>query len=142
FNQGTTIFNRVLNTDDQWDIVVTRLSPGGDQLIGSTFLGGSGNDGLNHPKQSGGPLVVNYGDEMRGDVITDAAGNVYISSVTGSGDFPIVDGFDDSFGGATDGLVAKLSPDLSSIIWSSYIGGSAFDAAYSIKFDPDDNIIL
>lgn len=143
FNQGTPIFNRVLNTDDQWDIILTRLSPGGDQLIGSTFLGGSGNDGLNHPKQSGGPLVVNYGDEMRGDVITDAAGHVYISSVTASADFPIVNGFDDSFnGGTTDGLVAKLAPDLSAIIWSSYVGGSAFDAAYSIKFDPDNNIIL
>ena len=74
FNLGTTIFNRVLNTDDQWDIVLTRLSPDGDQLVGSTFLGGSGNDGLNVPKQSGGPLVVNYGDEMRGDVITDETG--------------------------------------------------------------------
>jgi hypothetical protein len=74
FNLGTTIFNRVLNTEDQWDIVITRLSSTGDQLVGSTFLGGSGNDGLNTPKQSGGPLVVNYGDEMRGDVITDDAG--------------------------------------------------------------------
>jgi hypothetical protein len=128
FNGGTTIFNRVLDTDDLWDIVITRLSPNGNQLIGSTFLGGSGNDGLNIPKQSGGPLVVNYGDEMRGDVITDEVGNVYISSVTGSSDFPIVNGFDNSFnGGITDGLVAKLTPDLSSIIWSSYVGGSGFE---------------
>ena len=143
FNLGTTIHNRVLNTDDQWDIVVTRLSPNGDQLVGSTFLGGSGNDGLNLPKQSGGPLVANYGDEMRGDVITDEAGNVYISSVTSSNDFPIVNGFDGSFnGGTTDGLVVKLAPDLSSIVWSSYIGGSGFDAAYSIKFDNNKNIVL
>jgi hypothetical protein len=143
FNLGTTIFNRVLNTNDQWDIVVTRLPPTGDRLIGSTFLGGSGNDGLNQPKQSGGSLVVNYGDEMRGDVITDQTGNVYISSVTGSNDFPIVNGFDSSFnGGTTDGLVVKLSPDLSSISWSSYVGGSGFDAAYSIKFDSNDNMVL
>lgn len=142
FNLGTTIFNRVLNTDDQWDIVVTRLSSNGGTLVGSTFLGGSGNDGLNTPKQSGGPLVVNYGDEMRGDVITDDAGNVFISSVTASIDFPIVNGLDNSFNGATDGLVVKFAPDLSSIVWSSYIGGSGFDAAYSIKFDSNDNIVL
>jgi hypothetical protein len=112
-------------------------------LVGSTFLGGSGNDGLNLPKQSGGPLVVNYGDEMRGDVITDETGHVYISSVTASNDFPIINGFDDSFnGGTTDGLVVKLAPDLSSIVWSSYLGGSGFDAAYSIKFDNDKNIVL
>jgi len=46
FNGGTTIFNRVLDTNDQWDLVITRLLPTGDQLVGSTFLGGSGNDGL------------------------------------------------------------------------------------------------
>lgn len=143
FNLGTTINNRVLDTNDQWDIVVTRLSSSGNQLVGSTFLGGSGNDGLNHPKQSGGPLVVNYGDEMRGDVITDETGHVYLSSVTSSNDFPIVSGFDDSFnGGTTDGLVVKLAPDLSSIVWSSYVGGSGFDASYSIKFDNSKNIVL
>ena len=137
------IFNGVLDTDDQWDIVITRLSPNGDHLVGSTFLGGSGNDGLNFPKQSGGPLVVNYGDEMRGDVITDDTGNVYISSVTSSNNFPIVNGFDNTFNGSTtDGLVVKLAPDLSSIVWSSYLGGSGFDAAYSIKFDNDKNIVL
>lgn len=143
FNGGTTIHNRVLNTDDQWDIVITRLSPNGDQLVGSTFLGGSGNDGLNLPKQSGGALVVNYGDEMRGDVITDETGQVYISSVTSSNDFPIINGFDNSFnGGTTDGIMVKLAPDLSSIEWSSYLGGSGFDAAYSIKFDNDKNLVL
>jgi hypothetical protein len=143
FNGGTTIFNRVLNTEDQWDIVVTRLSSDGGTLVGSTFLGGSGNDGLNLPKQSGGPLVVNYGDEMRGDIITDDAGNVYLSSVTASSDFPVVGGFDNTFnGGNTDGLVVKMAPDLSSIIWSSYLGGSGFDAAYSIQFDHDNNIVL
>jgi len=142
FNSGTEIFNRVLFSYDKWDIVLTRLSPNGDQLVGSTFLGGSGNDGLNRPKQSGGPLVVNYGDEMRGDVITDETGNVYISSVTSSSDFPIVNGFDNFFEGGSDGLIVKLTPDLSSIIWSSYLGGAGFDASYSIKFDGTNNIIL
>lgn len=144
FNLGATINNPVLDTDDQWDIVITRLSANGNLLVGSTFLGGSGNDGLNKPKHSGGPLVANYGDEMRGDVITDEAGNVYISSVTSSADFPAINGFDNSLDGltTTDGVVVKLAPDLSSIVWSNYIGGSGFDAAYSIKFDVDQNIVL
>lgn len=143
FNLGTTINNRVLNSNDQWDIVVSRLSRNGDQLVGSTYLGGSGNDGLNHPKQSGGSLVANYGDEMRGDVITDEAGNVYLSSVTASNDFPMINGFDNSFNnGTTDGLVIKLNSDLSSIVWSSYVGGSGFDAAYSIKFDNNKDLML
>ncbi len=121
FNGGTLITNRVFDTSDQWDIVITRLSSTGNQLIGSTYLGGTGNDGLNYPKQSGGPLVANYGDEMRGDIITDDAGEVYISSVTYSSDFPIVNGADNTFNaGTSDGVVVKLSRDLSSIVWSSY----------------------
>lgn len=143
FNSGTAIDNHVLNTTDEWDIVVTRLSKDGNVLVGSTFLGGAGNDGLNFPKHSGGALVANYGDEMRGDVITDNEGNVYISSVTSSSDFPALNGFDTSFnGGITDGIVVKLTADLSSIVWSTYLGGSGFDAAYSIKFDADHNVIL
>ena len=42
----------------------------------------------------------------------------------------------------TDGLIVKLAPDLSSIVWSSYVGGSGFDAAYSIKFDNNKNLVL
>src|SRR5690606_33213057 len=53
------------------DIFVTRISSAGDELKASTFLGGSGNDGLN---PISGPLTRNYGDEMRGDVITDSLG--------------------------------------------------------------------
>ncbi|MBT1690659.1 DUF7948 domain-containing protein [Dawidia soli] len=143
FNQGTTVHNTVLNTNDKWDIVITRFSADGKQLIGSTYLGGTGNDGLNIPKALGGALVVNYGDEMRGDILTDETGNVYITSVTASGDFPVTGGFDQTYnGGLSDGVVTKLAPDLSAIVWSTYIGGAGLDAAYSIKFDKARNIVL
>src|SRR5690606_18469268 len=69
---------------------------------------------------------------------------VYISSVTTSADFPIVNGFSNTLSGigTTDALVVKMTSDLSSIVWSSYVGGSGFDAAYSIKFDADHNLVL
>jgi hypothetical protein len=51
------------------DIFVARLSKDGTQLKASTFLGGSQNDGLNSRSSL---LVRNYGDQLRGDVITDA----------------------------------------------------------------------
>jgi hypothetical protein len=145
FNDGPDIANNVLGTTDGWDIVLTRFTSDGKQLVGSTYLGGTENDGLNLPHDHipAGRLSANYGDEMRGDVITDDAGNVFISSVTFSNNFPIVGGFDNSFnGGISDGLIAKLTPNLSSIIWSSYIGGSGLDASYSIKFDPDSNLVI
>jgi gliding motility-associated-like protein len=41
-----------------------------------------------------------------------------------------------------DGVVFKLSPDLSSLQWSSYYGGTNNDACYSIKIDSSDNVVF
>ena len=53
---------------------VLKLSSTGDTLISSTFLGGDDRDGLNGTKVGKyptGPLAYNYGDEYRGEVLTD-----------------------------------------------------------------------
>lgn len=121
------------------DIFIARISADGAQLKACTFLGGTANDGLNAWP---GPLTRNYGDEMRGDIITDSLGNVYISSVTASADFPAVAGLNRSFGGLTDALVVKMTPNLDNIVWSSLLGGSGFDAAYSLKFDSLMNLVV
>lgn len=142
FNFGQVILDRVLFTTSAWDLAVTRISQSGDELIGSTYLGGSNNDGLNYPQALGGPLDRNYGDEFRGDIITDVLGNIYLSSVTSSSDFPVTPGFDNTYGGGTtDGVVVKLNPDLSSILWSGFLGGAFYDASYSVKLDASQNVI-
>ena len=140
FNFGQPVETNVIPYNLGSDIILTRLNKFGNQLIGSTYLGGSLNDGLNPP---GGPLARNYGDEMRGDVITDDVGNIFISSVTNSTDFPTTAGFGQTYnGGGSDGLVVKLTPDLSGIVWSGYVGGFLYDASYSIKFDKDENLLV
>ncbi len=122
------------------DIVVTKLSADGTSLLASTYLGGSGNDGLSLRT---GPLVRNYGDEQRGDMIVDESNNVYICTVTTSTNFPMLNGLGKAYGGGiTDALVMKLNADLSNLLWSSFIGGDAADAAYSIKLDSDNNLLI
>lgn len=122
------------------DIFISRFSKDGTALLASTYLGGSNNDGLN---VQGSPLVKNYGDHLRGDVITDDDGNIYISSVTASDDFPIEKGFSTGYnGGLTDALVVKMTKDLSTILWSNYLGGGGADAAYSIKLDKENNLFV
>jgi hypothetical protein len=140
FNGGPLIETRVIPFENGSDIIVARLKSAGNQLVASTYIGGNFNDGLNVPN---GLLVANYGDEMRGDVTTDASGNIFISTVTSSPDFPVTSGFDNQYnGGASDGVVMKLRPDLSGIIWSGFLGGSLLDAAYSIKLDKANNVIV
>jgi hypothetical protein len=122
------------------DLFVAKLSSDGSQLLASTFLGGTANDG-NLPGID--DLARNYGDESRGDINFDSQGNVIVASRTASVDFPMVGSYDSTYsGGLTDGLVIKLSSTLNSLEWSTFIGGSGSDVALSIKPDSLDNIFL
>lgn len=139
FNGGVNVIHVVQFTNGS-DIFVGRISKDGTKLLGSTFLGGSQNDGLNPPF---GVLTKNYGDELRGDVITDDENNIYISSVTSSDDFPVTKGRDTTYnGGDTDALLIKLNSDLSEITWATFLGGHGSDASHTLKFDRNDGIFL
>lgn len=129
--RGGTRIDAVVDYAMGTDIVVTKLARDGRQLLASTLLGGTSNDGLNQSI-----LVQNYGDHQRGDIITDASNNVYIATVTASTDFPAINGLYTTYGGGnTDGVVIKMNPDLSEIFWSTFVGGSDADACHTIQFD-------
>ncbi|MBL7856347.1 MAG: gliding motility-associated C-terminal domain-containing protein [Cyclobacteriaceae bacterium] len=139
FNGGQFVSHVVEYTHGA-DIFVARIKRDGTQLLGSTFVGGSQNDGLN---PNGGALTKNYGDQLRGDVITDANGNIYVSSVTASANFPATKGVDSIYnGGSTDAIVFKLNFDLSQLLWSTFLGGNGTDASHTIKLDKEQNIYV
>jgi hypothetical protein len=144
------VFNGVYYQNQGTDIFVSKFSEDGTQLVGSTYIGGSGNDGINY-RIAGGiygsassydSLTTNYGDQFRGEIMLDSMNNVLVASCTRSANFPIVNGFQPSLGGQQDGIVFKLTSDLSSLIWSSYFGGSANDACYSLKIDSMQNVFV
>ncbi len=122
------------------DLFIAKLSSDGSQLLASTYLGGSANDG----RLSGSDdLARNYGDESRGDINFDSQGNVIAVSRTSSVDFPMIGSYDSTYsGGGTDGLLFKLSSALDSLKWSTFIGGSGSDAVLSLKPDSLDNIFI
>jgi gliding motility-associated-like protein len=139
YNDGDgTIINHVVTYNHGSDIFVAKISKGGDQLLASTFVGGTGPDGIN---PSTGSLALNYGDQLRGDIIPDQNNDIYISTVTSSLNFPVTNSFDMVYnGGSTDAVVMKLSGDLSQLLWASFLGGAREDAAYTIKFDSDGKL--
>ncbi len=128
------------------DIVVTRLSADGSTLLASTYLGGSGNDGIAAYQASSTvrQLPQNYGDPFRGDLAIDKTGNVYLASVSGSPNFPTTAGsFGATYrGGTCDAVVVKLAPAFDRLVWSGYLGGLAADAAYSIQLDPQGRVYV
>ena len=128
-----------LHFTDGSDITVSKFSLDGKQLLASTYLGGSGNDGLNTDSL----LNINYADEARGEIMIDNQSNVYIISSTQSSDFPITQGaFQPTFGGGQDVCIVKLNHNLSNLIWSSYLGGESGDAGYSIVVSSDNSIYI
>jgi len=122
------------------DIIITRLSADGTQLLGATYLGGTDLDGLN--SNDAAHLFYNYGDQARGEIILDEADNVYITSSTNSYDFPLVNAQQNSFGGLQDALLCKLTSNLNTLLFSTYIGDNDYDAGYSLKLDSNGNIFV
>ncbi len=141
FNGGSfTLFaNDFIEYPNGSDIVVSKISSDGSQLLASTYLGGSSNDGLNISGSNN--LEYNYGDSVRGEVITDGFGNIFIASCTRSTNFPTANPYQPSKAGDLDAVFAKFSPDLSNLQYSTYFGGDRDDAAYSIKLDISNNLV-
>jgi hypothetical protein len=109
------------------DIVITHLDYTGSSLIGSSYFGGSNDDGLN-------VVNYNYGDAWRGEINIDSLDNIIVSSFSSSSNFPTTIGcYQPSIAGGQDAVVMKINSDLSGLIWSTFIGGSADDAAFGIR---------
>lgn len=98
------------------DIFVAKLSPDGSQLIYSTYLGGSEAD-------------------VGAGITVDSAGNVYLTGDTSSPDFPVVTPIQRKLASAPDAFVAKLSPDGSHLIYSTYLGGGGGERGMGIAVD-------
>lgn len=120
------------------DLFVAKFSTTG-ALLASTYLGGSGDDGVcgdTIESFLNMPLEYNYGDDSRGEINLDNLGNVYVASCTKSFDFPMVNPLQGAYGGGLmDGVVFKMDNNLSSLLFSTYLGGNAADAAYGINVD-------
>ncbi len=143
-------FNGVHFTDQGTDIYVSKISADGHQLLASTYIGGTMNDGINTKVSSGiyntvesyDSLTTNYGDQFRGEIMLDSIGNCIVATCTKSVNFPLKNAFQSNNAGMQDGVIFKLTSDLDSLLFSSYYGGSNNDACYSVKVDSSGNIVF
>jgi hypothetical protein len=98
------------------DAFVASLDPTGSALNYSTYLGGSADD-------------FAYG------MAVDGSGNAYVTGRTHSFDFPTPNAYQAVFGGVADAFVAKLAAGGTSLLYSTYLGGSDMDGAIGIAAD-------
>lgn len=94
------------------DAFITALDPSG-ALVYSTYLGGMGRD-------------------LARGVAIDDAGAPYVVGETTSTNFPTLTPAQPTLAGGTDAFVAKVRPDGSALIWSTYAGGGRDDEATGV----------
>ncbi len=100
------------------DAFVTKLSADGSAIIYSTYLGGSG---------------VEW--DWAYDIVHDTVGNVYVAGVTSSVDFPVMNPFQAILNGDNDGFVSKIASGGNDLVYSTYLGGSGFEAVTGITLN-------
>jgi uncharacterized protein (TIGR03437 family) len=106
------------------DAFVAKVSPDG-KLIWSTYLGG----------------IL---DDWATGVALDSAGNVLVAGHTRSANFPLLNAVQGTLNnGATqssfDGFVAKLDPNGTKLLYSTFLGGGRDDGAEAIAVDSAGN---
>ncbi|MCW5899911.1 MAG: gliding motility-associated C-terminal domain-containing protein [Flavobacteriales bacterium] len=121
------------------DVFLTHLNAAGTALIGSTYIGGSGNDGVNTS-----PLYYNYGDPFRGEVALDPDGNPLVATCTASQNMPTSPGApQDSYaGGPLDAYFCRFDPTLSTLLWGTYYGGVGSDGGFGIQVNSQGHVYV
>lgn len=95
---------------------VTELTPNGQSLAYSTYLGG------------------NYIDWASG-IALDSEDNAYVAGYTASSDFPTRNAIQANLRGFTNAFVSEVKAGGQSLVYSTYLGGSNDDDAYAIAVD-------
>jgi uncharacterized repeat protein (TIGR01451 family) len=127
---------KVNGLGDGLDVYIMRFDTtlsGTASLVYSTYFGGQFS--VINPVQAGVEAYVLPG----GNIVTDGDGIVYIAGRTNSADLPIVNGYQiTNSGGIYDAFIAKFDTNLSgvsSLLYSSYLGGNDIDEAYGLALD-------
>ena len=102
--------NSLQQFSGSYDIFITKFAPSGNQLVYSTFLGGSGGNG-------------------NASITLDTSGNLYGTGYTTSLDFPTKNAFQPTYGGDGDAVLFEISD--STVLPSSPLTLSPADLSFS-----------
>jgi hypothetical protein len=113
-----------ISDSSQLNTFIIKINPNGSTLVYSALAGGQSTD-------------------ISCEIVIDSNGNSIIAGSTFSSDFPITNrSVDILYNGASDVFVLKLNSNGSSLIYSTFIGGTDDDKGFSITVDFNGNVYV
>ena len=107
----------------QYNAFVAKLTPGGNGLTYSTFIGGSGSDSATA-------------------IVIDTSGQAVVGGLTTSPNFPVASAIQPVFQLTRDAFATVLSAGGSSFVFSSYFGGAGDNRGFAVAALPPDSLAL
>jgi hypothetical protein len=108
----------------QFRMFLTKFDPTGSTLLFADYFGGT------------------TGNDDASSLALDSSGNAYVTGSAMSSDFPVVSPYQSTLSGSQDAFLIKFSADGSSIIYSTYLGGSNSQVGNSISVDPSGEAVI
>ncbi|MDZ4723108.1 MAG: SBBP repeat-containing protein [candidate division Zixibacteria bacterium] len=108
------------NSNGFYDVFVAKFSSNLVSLNFCTYLGDAGED---------------YSGTSASALTADGQGNLYVTGFTSSSNFPTVNPYDATLSGTLDAFISKLSSNGSSLLSSTYLGGTINDYGVAIALD-------
>ncbi len=105
------------------DVFVTKLTPDGDAIEYSTYLGGAGLDAAEA-------------------IAVDSAGAVVVTGRTASADYPTRSAVQAANRGETDVFVTKLNAAGNALLFSTYLGGDNHDSPGGVALDASGAVYI
>jgi Beta-propeller repeat/Abnormal spindle-like microcephaly-assoc'd, ASPM-SPD-2-Hydin len=104
-------------------VFVAKLDPTGSNLVYADYIGGNSQD---------------YGYAL----VLDSNHDVYVTGSTASSDFPLVNPYQGTYPGSFNGFLTKISVDGSSLLYSTYLGGTGSDMPAEIVIDSLGSVLV
>ncbi len=130
FNGYNRVYQDTVTDEERGDAFISKITPNGKTLFYSTYFGGKSKDGA-------------Y------SILLDSLNNVYLTGYTESADFPVTPNAYDKIysknnieSSKGDAFCFKLNTFSNILYFSTFIGGSASDRAWSMNFDDSLNIFI
>lgn len=124
FSFDFPLANPIMGNQPESDVFVSKISADGSQLLFSTYLGGGGIDSSD-------------------DVVVDNQDNMYVTGITVSSDFPLLNPIQASYGGGYgDAFLSQISGGSYQLMFSTFLGGNNLDWGAGIGLDQNGDVFV